>query len=92
MCELCQREDLETTVHHLTPREMGGAMLERADLCHACHKQIHAIYSNQELAVRLNSILLLRDDPEIMKYLKWVKKQPATKLSRVRKSNSIKRK
>lgn len=23
-CELCLREDIDITVHHLTPKEMGG--------------------------------------------------------------------
>ena len=91
-CELCLREEIETTIHHLIPREMGGAMLETANLCYACHKQIHALYTNEELAARLHKISLLQDDPQIMKYLKWVKKQPSTKLSKVRKSKSVKSK
>ncbi|OCA84319.1 hypothetical protein A8F94_16545 [Bacillus sp. FJAT-27225] len=85
-CELCLREDVETTTHHLTPREMGGTFLPTANLCKPCHKQIHALYSNEELAFRLNTIERLKDDPQIGKFLKWIRKQPSGKLPRVSKS------
>ena len=85
-CELCLREKVKTTVHHLTPKEMGGTFLPVANLCKACHKQIHALYTNEELAARLYSIERLKDDPVIAKFLKWVKKQPSSKVLRVSKS------
>ncbi|MBT2688979.1 HNH endonuclease [Bacillus sp. ISL-47] len=89
-CELCLREDVEITVHHLTPKEMGGTFLPTANLCIPCHKQIHALYTNVELAARLNKIELLWQDDKIGKYLKWIKKQPSSKLTKSRKSNERK--
>ncbi|WP_394136708.1 HNH endonuclease [Cytobacillus oceanisediminis] len=91
-CELCLREDAEITVHHLTPKEMGGTFLPTANLCIPCHKQIHALYSHVELAARLNTIELLQKDEKIGKYMKWIKKQPSSKLTKARKSNEIKSK
>ena len=44
-CELCEREDVEITVHHLLPKEMGGTFGPTANLCIPCHKQIHALYT-----------------------------------------------
>jgi hypothetical protein len=44
-CELCGRKEVETTIHHLTPKEMGGTFLPTAKLCIACHKQVHAVYT-----------------------------------------------
>ncbi|MEB1806317.1 MAG: HNH endonuclease [Bacillaceae bacterium] len=85
-CELCEREALERTVHHLTPREEGGVNLPTALLCLPCHRQIHVMYSNRELAIRLNTIEKLKDDEEIKKYLKYIKKQPASKSVPVRKT------
>jgi 5-methylcytosine-specific restriction enzyme A len=70
-CELCGRENIELTVHHLTPREEGGSHLPTALLCRSCHKQIHAVYSNRELAIRMNTIPLIKDDEDLKKYLKW---------------------
>ena len=86
-CELCLRDDVERTVHHLTPREFGGGPEDTSKLCIPCHKQIHALYPNSELAIRLNTIDKLQDDPEMKKYLKWIKKQPAGKLPRIKKSS-----
>ncbi|WP_419882056.1 HNH endonuclease [Peribacillus sp. B-H-3] len=85
-CELCGRNHTELTIHHLTPREEGGSHLPTALLCKPCHKQIHALYSNKELAVRMYTIGLLQDDEEIKKYIKWIRKQPPQKLVKTRKS------
>ena len=85
-CELCLRNDVERTVHHLIPREFGGGPEDTSKLCIPCHKQIHALYPNSELAIRLDTIEKLKDDPEIKKYLNWIKKQPAGKLPRIKKS------
>ncbi|MGX1194899.1 HNH endonuclease [Metabacillus sp. SLBN-84] len=90
-CELCKRQDVETTEHHLTPKEMGGTFMPTAMLCIPCHKQIHALYTNDELAVRLNTIQDLRSDPKIASFIKWIRKQPSTKLVRTRKSNERKK-
>ena len=87
ICALCDRDEIELTVHHLTPKEEGGTFLPTALLCKACHKQIHAIYTNKELAVRLNTISLLKDDDEIKKYIKWIRKQPVSRSVKTKKSN-----
>ncbi|MFX3622454.1 MAG: HNH endonuclease [Ectobacillus sp.] len=92
VCELCKRESLALTVHHLTPRELGGTLGPTASICIACHKQIHALYTNEELAVRMNTIESLRDDEKISAFVKWIRKQPSTKLVRARKSNERKQK
>lgn len=90
-CELCGRSPVETTVHHLMPREEGGSYGPTANLCRTCHKQIHALYTNKELAVCHDTIERLRHDEKISKYIKWIRKQPAETLVRVRKSNERKR-
>ncbi|MBY0123176.1 HNH endonuclease [Bacillus sp. S/N-304-OC-R1] len=91
-CELCEREDVETTVHHLVPKEMGGTFGPTANLCIPCHKQIHALYTNQEIAARLTTILELKGDAQISSFLKWIRKQPSTKLMKIKKSNNRRRK
>ncbi|MCA0987645.1 HNH endonuclease [Guptibacillus algicola] len=91
-CELCGRSGVTCTVHHLTPKEEGGTFEPTANLCVACHKQIHALYSNQELAIRLNTVRKLKEDEKIRRFLKWIKKQPPTKRVKVSKSNEKNRK
>lgn len=44
-----------------------------------CHRQIHAIYTNQELAMRLTSIEKLQQDKKLAKFIRFIKKQPFTK-------------
>nr|WP_154309011.1 HNH endonuclease [Metabacillus lacus] len=91
MCELCKRENVEITRHHLTPKELGGTFLPTASLCIPCHKQIHALYTNEELAARLNTVASLKQDEKISKYVQWIKKQPSSKLIKTKKSNSRKK-
>lgn len=91
-CELCFRKDVEITIHHLTPKEVGGTFLPTAKLCLPCHKQIHAIYTNEELAARMNTIERLRDDETIKKFVRWIQKQPSSKLISVSKSRERKQK
>lgn len=91
-CELCLRNDVEITIHHLTPKELGGSFLPTAKLCLPCHKQIHALYTNEELAARMNTIERLRDDETIKKFVKWIQKQPSSKLITVSKSKDRRQK
>ncbi|OAS83927.1 HNH endonuclease [Metabacillus litoralis] len=91
-CELCSRKEVETTIHHLTPKEMGGTFLPTAKLCIPCHKQIHAVYTNEELAARLSTIEELKQNEKLKSYVKWIRKQPASKLVKTKKSNERKRK
>ncbi|RLQ97247.1 HNH endonuclease [Falsibacillus albus] len=91
-CELCLREEVAVTEHHLTPKEMGGAFLPTAMLCIPCHKQIHALFTNEELAETMNSVEKLRANPQLWKFIKWIKKQPASRIPKMKKSNHRKRK
>lgn len=75
LCELCGRQEVVLTEHHLTPREEGGAFLPTAFLCIPCHKQVHALYTNQELAARLNTLDALRQDEKLVPYIKWIRKR-----------------
>ncbi|QOR68230.1 HNH endonuclease [Cytobacillus suaedae] len=92
VCELCGRDEVATTIHHLLPKEMGGTFGATANLCIPCHKQIHALYTNGEIAARLTTIRELREDEQLASFIKWIRKQPATKLMKIRKSNERKRK
>lgn len=89
-CELCGRQMVETTVHHLLPKEMGGTFGSTANLCVPCHKQIHALYTNEEIAARLTTLPALRGDEQLSRFIKWIRKQPATKIMKIRKSNQRK--
>lgn len=89
-CELCERDVPRTTVHHLTPkstarrRGMKVVDLPTAALCPPCHKQLHVLFPNQELALRLDSIDALRQEEGVARFLRWLRKQPGSKGVRVR--------
>ncbi|MGG7178836.1 HNH endonuclease [Clostridium paraputrificum] len=91
-CELCDRDVPEITEHHLVPKERGGKDFHTAKLCKVCHKQIHALYTNRELAARLFSISRLKDDEKIKRYLNFIRKQPADANITIKKSKAVRRK
>lgn len=93
VCELCKREGVpKVTEHHLVPREEGGKDGDVAWLCESYHKQIHALYTNRELAIRLNTLNSLENDDNINKYLKYIRKQPSSKKVKVKKSKNVQKK
>lgn len=86
VCELCGRAGVVTTEHHLIPREEGGKNGPVAMLCIPCHKQIHALYTNRELAVRLYTIEKLRSDEKVNRYLGWIQRQPSASSVKIKNS------
>ena len=88
VCELCQREPVRFTEHHLVPRSRGGKYGPKARLCPTCHRQLHAMFSEKTLANELNSVERLRADPGFAGYLKWASKQKDGASFRVRRANT----
>ena len=95
MCAMCDREVTETTRHHLIPRTRHGskrtrktftreAVRETVELCRACHKQIHALFTEKELAREYYGLDRLRAHPDMEKFLAWIRKQPAGRRSKTR--------
>ncbi|BAY19974.1 hypothetical protein NIES21_58440 (plasmid) [Anabaenopsis circularis NIES-21] len=78
-CELCQREIEHLTIHHLVPRQNTKRKKQdpgpTANICSACHRQIHALFDNKVLARELNTLEKLRNEPQMQKFLAWVRKQ-----------------
>jgi predicted HNH restriction endonuclease len=67
------------TVHHLIPRQKTKRKKiepgPTINICSACHKQIHTLFDNTRLATELNSIERLKNEPQMQKFLSWVRKQ-----------------
>lgn len=85
-CPLCLRpipQGVPQSLHHLTPKLKGGARGPVVLLHHICHKEIHARFSEAELARHLNSIDALRAAPQLQGFLTWVAKRPPEFISRV---------
>ena len=86
-CELCEREMDKLTVHHLIPRQKTKRKKVEPgptiNICSSCHKQIHTLFDNTRLAVELNSIERLKNEPQMHKFISWVKKQDPNKRVKV---------
>ncbi|MCX2740993.1 HNH endonuclease [Pontibacter anaerobius] len=81
VCELCGREVLNLSRHHLVPREEGGRYGATAELCQPCHSTLHLTFNNRELAQVYNTIPALQQAEPLQKYLKWVRSKRIEKIS-----------
>ena len=94
ICPLCERlipPRARSSLHHLTPKLKGGTHGGTVRLHQICHSAIHARYSEAEIARRLAEIEALRRDPEIARFLAWVRGKPddfhaATRMTRDRRT------
>jgi 5-methylcytosine-specific restriction endonuclease McrA len=88
-CSLCRREVPSTTRHHLVPRKLHNrprirktfpksAREETIPLCRACHKQVHALLTESELARDYNTLEKLAAHPTLARFLVWIARQPPT--------------
>ena len=84
-CAMCLRimESRLLTRHHCLPKSKGGTMAHIALLCRMCHPMVHETFENRTLAKEFTCIDDLRKAPELQPFLKWVRKQPATRKKRV---------
>ncbi len=78
ICELCDRIIPEEKIssHHLVPCCEGGKKGSKSFMHEICHKQIHALFTERELAMTYNTIGKLREQKDIMRFIKWVSDKP----------------
>ena len=71
-CELCQRDWIPLTYHHLIPKSTHERVLKRgwhseemlgsvAWLCRACHSFVHRLVGNEELAKNFYTVDLIKE-------------------------------
>ena len=91
ICELCNRSVSTLTKHHLIPLEKGGKKFETLSLCPTCHKQIHALFTNRELATHFHTLESLKRDQKIIKYLRFIENIPADSHVNIKKSRRVRK-
>ena len=76
VCPLCNREipAAQRDKHHLVPRVKGGR--ETEFMHRICHRQIHALFSEAELAQKYATIDALLQHPEVQKFVNWIQSKP----------------
>jgi hypothetical protein len=57
-----------------------------------CHRQIHALFTETELAKQFNSVDALLAHPGIQRFVEWVKSKPTDLMERTRKSQRLRSK
>lgn len=97
-CILCNRET-RLTRHHLIPKTRHRNLRKKKKLkdrdfnetipvCSSCHKQIHALFPEKDLAERINTVEALKSQGELMDFVAWIASKPAEFKARVRKRKS----
>lgn len=86
-CWLCNRA-LGSRVewHHPLPKSRGGR--ETAPVHPICHRTIHALFTNAELARFGGEVARLAENPEMARYLAWIANKPADFHAPTRKSSA----
>ncbi len=76
-CPLCGRPLGDPALaerHHLVPRSRGGR--ETVLLHPVCHRKIHSLFTETEIARFYPSIAALRRHPEIRRFVRWLAGKP----------------
>lgn len=75
-CPVCERElgTVNIDAHHLVPKTFGGKVTE--PLHKICHRKLHSVFTEREMLHVYNNWETIRNDPEIIKFIKWVHKKP----------------
>lgn len=87
-CALCGRPipPAQRDAHHLVPKSRGG--VETVWLHRICHRQVHALFTETELARRYASAEALRMHPSMARFLVWVGDKPPDFNPPIRRSRS----
>jgi len=88
---LCEREipPSQRDAHHLVPKSKGGRQTQF--LHRVCHRQVHALLTETELASQYASVEALLAHPELQTFVTWVKNKPAQFFAPARKSMRVRR-
>lgn len=84
-CEICDRSWINLTYHHLIPKQVHVKVIKRgwheewrlnsvAWLCGACHRFVHRIAGNEELARELWTVDRLLEREDVRAWAEWVGK------------------
>ena len=77
-CPICGREMIEgpsVNEHHWVPKSQGGT--EVAVLHKVCHRLIHEVIDEKEMASAYANAEALRAHPDVARFIAWVRKKPA---------------
>ena len=59
--------------HHWVPKSAGGK--DHSPLHKVCHRKVHTVLNETDLARRYNTPEALRGHPEIARFVEWVRRK-----------------
>ncbi|KAJ5764044.1 hypothetical protein N7533_002725 [Penicillium manginii] len=82
-CEICERDWIPLSYHHLIPRGVHAKVIKRgwheewvlnsvAWLCRACHSFVHRMASNEELAREWYTVDRILEREDVQDWARWV--------------------
>lgn len=82
-CEICERDWIPLSYHHLIPRGVHGKALKKgwhdewmlnrvAWLCRACHSFVHRMAGNEELAREWFTVERILEREDVRDWARWV--------------------
>jgi len=92
ICPLCQRliPSGKESRHHLVPKLKGGAKGATVLLHEICHRKIHSLFTEAELAKDFSTIEKLMKNQELQYFVAWVAKKPPEFYAKTRRSSEKK--
>jgi hypothetical protein len=90
VCPMCERSipPSQQDAHHLVPKSHGG--LQTAVLHRICHRQIHALFTETELARQYATVEALQQHEAMARFIRWVQTKPDAFFEKSRKSQRLK--
>ena len=90
VCPICDRPipTAQKDAHHFVPKSKGGKATEY--LHRICHRQIHALFTETQLARELNTAEAIKEKAEMQKFIAWVQSKPNDFYQRSSKSQQFK--
>jgi len=76
-CPICGRPMVagpSVDRHHWVPRTKGGRTATPVHLI--CHRMLHRLYSEKEMARTYNDPSVIRGDPRLAPFLRWLARKP----------------
>jgi hypothetical protein len=86
LCPICDRimiEGSSVNAHHFDPKCKGGKETEY--LHRACHQKIHSLFTESELHQKYNNAEVVKEHPEMQKFIRWISKKEPTFYTRSKK-------
>lgn len=92
ICPLCNRTvpPSQQDARHLVPKSHGG--VETILLHRICHRQVHALFKEFELARHYNTTEALKAQTEMARFIEWVQTKPDSFYEKTKKSQRLQHK